>query len=161
MLTKGQPFPDFELRDQAGAAISQKDLKGQWTVVYFYVKDFSDLCTVQAKEFTALGRKYKARGCQVWGVSADSARSHSIVHQRLRLFQSLLSDPDHALMTAAGVWAPKILHGKELVGLHRSAFIVDPDGIVQEALADKAPASHAVLALERLAAIQKERQAAS
>jgi peroxiredoxin Q/BCP len=79
MLSKGQPFPDFELKNHQGATVTRKDLLGHWTVVYFYMKDYSDICTNLAKGFTALAKKFKARSCEVWGVSVDSVRSHSNV----------------------------------------------------------------------------------
>lgn len=155
MLAKGESFPDFELKDHHGAAVTQEALKNKWTVVYFYMKNYSDICTNLAKEFNALARRFKSRGCQIFGVSADSPRSHSTVWAKHRLFQSLLSDPDHALMTATGVWGPKKMHGKDIFGARRTTFIVDPQGVVREAMTDVVTLNHPAHVLEVLTSLQK------
>ena len=155
MLEKGQPFPDFTLNNHLGVAVTKDDLKGRWSVVYLYMKDYSDICTKLARDFTALGRKFKNRGAEVFGVSADSVRSHSIVFARHRLTQSLLSDPDHALMKACGVWGPKKVHGKEVMGCHRTTFLVDPEGVVREVFPNVITVNHPSNVLDALANLQK------
>lgn len=161
MLSKGQPFPDFKLKNHQGAFVTRADLKGHWSAVYFYMKDYSDLCTALAREFSMLHRKFKAKGCEIWGVSADSVRSHANMVSRHHLNLSLISDPDHALMEACGVWGPKRIHGKEAMGAYRSAFIIDPEGLVREATRDVIRAKHPAQVFELLAAAQKELGGAS
>jgi peroxiredoxin Q/BCP len=158
MLEIGQPFPEFKLNNHLGVAVTQEDLKGHWTVVYFYMKDYSDICTRLARDFTVLGRKFKSRNAEIIGVSADSVRTHSIVVGRHRLIQSLLSDPAHALMIASGVWGVKKVHGKEVMGCHRTTFVLDPEGVVREVFPNVITVNHPSNVLDALVALQKTDQ---
>jgi peroxiredoxin Q/BCP len=158
MLSKWQPFPDFQLVNHRGATVTKEDLMGHWTVVYFFMKDYSDICTKLAKDFTALSKKFRARGCEVWGVSVDSVRSHSNVVAQHNLFQSLISDPEHQLMSACGVWGPKKVHGKEVLGAHRTTFIIDPEGLVRVVMPEVVPRNHPPKVVDALSAAQKEEQ---
>jgi peroxiredoxin Q/BCP len=155
MLTREQPFPDFDLMDHRGLQTTKGDLLGHWTVVYFYMKDYSVICTRLAKDFTDLIRKFKARGCEVWGVSPDSPKTHANFLAKNRLGVSLLSDGRRQLARLCGVWGPKVFHGRQLVGTRRATFIVDPEAVVQGVLTGVLPQAHAFQALETLAAIQK------
>jgi peroxiredoxin Q/BCP len=154
MLKKGKHFPEFSLKNQNGTFTTLDDLKDHWSVVYFYMKDYSDICTNLAKEFTALSRKFKAKNTHVYGVSRDSVRSHLNVFTKHKLFQTLLSDPDHVLMEACGIWGPKMVHGKELMGAHRTTFILDPETKVREIFTNVVPLNHPANVYEALAEIQ-------
>ncbi|MDR1656845.1 MAG: redoxin domain-containing protein [Deltaproteobacteria bacterium] len=132
MLKKGNLFPDFKLKIQDGTLTTVKDLKGHWSVVYFYMKNYSDICTKLATQFSALARKFKIRNTLIYGVSRETERSNFNMHNEHKLAQFLLSDPDHVLIEAVGIWGPKMLHGKQAIGLHRTTFILDPDARVQQ-----------------------------
>ena len=161
MLKKGQPFPDFQLLNHKGATVTRENLKGHWTVLYIYMKDYSDICTNLAKDFNSLAKRFKARSCEVWGVSSDSPRSHSNVVSMHNLFQTLLSDPEHKLMEACGAWGLKKVHGKEVMGAHRTTFILDPEAVVKAVMAEVVPRNHPAQAMETLAAVQKEAETQS
>jgi thioredoxin-dependent peroxiredoxin len=126
----GKPAPAFSLPDQDGVTVTSGDLLGRWVVLYFYPKDDTPGCTVEACEFTAGIAGFQGLDAVVLGCSADSPASHRkfIAKHGLRL--RLLSDPDHAVMTAYGAWGEKVTYGKPTTGVIRSTVIVDPSGTV-------------------------------
>jgi len=132
MLETGQPFPDFELPDQGGRAHTLREYAGRWAVIYFYPKDNTSACTLEAQDFTAAAGKFKARKAAIVGVSPDSVKSHAGFAAKKELGLTLLSDAEHVLLEAAGVWQRKKMYGKEYLGVVRTTALVDPAGIVRE-----------------------------
>lgn len=154
MLEPGSPFPAFTLPDQNGGSHSLADYAGRWLVVYFYPKDNTSACTLEAVDFTALAPRFAERGAAVVGVSPDSVKSHAGFTAKKELGITLLSDPEHALLEAAGVWQKKKLYGKEHMGVVRSTCIVDPQGVVRAAWTKVKVPDHAVAVLAKLAELQ-------
>lgn len=154
MLETGQPFPAFELPDQDGRPHSLKDYAGRWTVIYFYPKDNTSACTLEAQDFTALAGQFKARKTAIVGVSPDSVKSHSGFAAKKELGITLLSDAGHVLLEAAGVWGPKKMYGKEYFGVVRTTALIDPDGIIREVWSKVKVPGHVEKVLSRLIELQ-------
>ncbi|MFC1898162.1 peroxiredoxin [Candidatus Cloacimonadota bacterium] len=132
MLTKGDRAPDFELMNQAEDLINLKNFKGKWLVLYFYPRDNTSGCTLEAKDFTCLVDQFKELGVEVVGVSKDSAKSHQNFISKHDLGIELLVDADHKTMEEYGVWQLKKMYGKESMGVVRSTFLIDPKSMIAE-----------------------------
>ena len=131
-VTEGDAAPSFELDDQAGASLSSAELDGKPYVLYFYPKDDTPGCTTQACGFRDALPDFKKLGVRVIGVSPDSSSSHERFVAKYSLPFTLLSDPDKTLSAAYGVWAKKQNYGREYMGVVRSTFLIDADGVVQK-----------------------------
>jgi len=139
MLNEGDPFPEFSLQDQAGKTVTNEDLKGQKTVVYFYPKDDTPGCTVEACEF----RDSPYTGARVIGVSPDSPKSHTKFIAKFNLNFTLLADVEHKLAEACGIWIEKSMYGKSYMGVERTTFLVGEDGSVVKIWRKVTPKGHA------------------
>ena len=128
MLKEGDAFPAFSLQDQDGNTVSNDDLKGQKAVVYFYPKDDTPGCTVEACEFRDLAPTYS--GARLIGVSPDNARSHTKFIGKFNLNFTLLADTEHALAEACGVWVEKSMFDRKYMGVARTTFLLDENGTV-------------------------------
>ena len=133
MVKVGDTAPAFDLVGDDGARLSLASLRGSQVVVYFYPKDDTPGCTVEAKDFSAALPKFKALGAEVLGVSRDSTARHQGFCKKHKLTVRLLSDDDGAVHRAYGVWGEKKLYGKVSMGIIRSSFLVDADGKIQQA----------------------------
>ena len=119
-MEKNKPFAPFRLPDQDGALRGLDDYAGKWLVVYFYPKDNTSGCTLEARSFTALAGRFAAEGAAVVGVSPDSVKTHCGFIAKQELGITLLSDPERSLIEAAGAWGKKKLYGKEYMVVVRS-----------------------------------------
>lgn len=131
-LREGDRAPSFELLDQAGSAVSSASLAGQPYVLYFYPKDDTPGCTTEACGFRDAIGDFESAGVRVLGVSPDSVASHQKFVGKYGLPFTLLSDPERTLATAYGVWALKKLYGRESMGIVRSTFLVDGEGVIRK-----------------------------
>ena len=125
---------------------------GRWLVLYFYPKDSTPGCTTEGNDFNALLPKFRKLGATVVGASRDSLKSHCNFRDRQGFRFELASDPDEALCRAFDVIKPKKLYGREFVGIERSTFLVDPDGVVREAWRKVKVPGHAQAVLDALQA---------
>lgn len=141
MLKEGQPFPEFRLLDQDGKSHTLREYAGSRVIVYFYPKDDTSGCTVEACEFQETLPKFS--GAPVIGVSPDSVKSHRKFADKFGLKFTLLADTDHALAEAAGVWVEKSMYGKKYMGVERTTFLLDADGVVLRVWNKVKPAGHA------------------
>jgi len=132
MLTKGDNAPEFCLPNSEGKPICLKDFRGRWLVLYFYPKDNSSGCTKEALEFTELKSRFEGMKAVIIGISPDSVESHRKFREKHALTITLLSDPDHKVLEAYGVWQLKRMYGREYHGVVRSTFLIDPDGKIAE-----------------------------
>ena len=130
MIEEGKKAPAFTLPTGEGDKIALKDLAGQYVVLYFYPKDDTPGCTVEAKDFQARLRKFKARNTVVLGVSKDSGESHCKFADKYGLKFPLLSDTDTKMMKKYGAWGEKKNYGKVYEGIIRSTVVIDPKGKV-------------------------------
>jgi peroxiredoxin Q/BCP len=147
-LEAGRPAPDFALESDQGETVRLSGLAGQTVVLYFYPKDETRGCTIQACEFRDARPAYDAKGARIIGVSPDSLRSHSTFRANHGLDFTLLSDPDHAVAEAYGVWVEKARDGRTYMGIERSTFVIAPDGVIRAALYGVRPAGNAAQVLE-------------
>jgi peroxiredoxin Q/BCP len=143
MLTAGTKAPDFTLLDMDGKAHSLSDFAGQRVVLYFYPKDNTAGCTRQACAFRDAQDQMAALNAAVIGISKDSAASHRKFAEKNELNFLLLSDPDHAVMEAYGVWQEKKMCGKVSMGTVRTTFIIDEKGVVEKVMEKVKPDTNA------------------
>ena len=144
MLKKNQPAPDFSSPNQHNQLVSLSDFKGKKHVVlYFYPKDDTPGCTIEANQFTALAGEFAKAGAVVIGVSKDSCASHQAFVDKYGLKLDLLADTTGALCERYGVWQDKEKNGEIKKGIVRSTFLIDKNGIVQEALYGVSVEGHA------------------
>jgi peroxiredoxin Q/BCP len=129
-LTTGMQAPEFTAADQNGNQVSLKDFKGKKVILYFYPKDDTPGCTAEACDFRDNYSGLVAKGIVVLGVSVDSEASHQKFVTKHNLPFTLLADTDHAIVEAYGVWAEKNMYGKTYMGINRSTFVIDENGII-------------------------------
>lgn len=130
MIKEGKKAPAFTLDSSTGDKVKLKDFEGQYVVLYFYPKDDTPGCTVEAQDFQAAARKLKARNAVVLGVSKDSVDSHCRFADKYRLKFPLLSDPGGKVLEKYGAWGEKNMYGKKSMGIIRSTVVIDPTGKV-------------------------------
>jgi thioredoxin-dependent peroxiredoxin len=145
-----QSAPSFQLANQSAEMVSLSDFQGQWLILYFYPKDNTPGCTTEAMDFTSLFPEFVQLGAKVVGVSPDSAASHSKFITKKNLQITLLSDPDHQVAEAYGVWQLKKFMGKEYMGIVRSTFAIDPQGNIALIWPQVKVKEHAAAVLEWL-----------
>jgi peroxiredoxin Q/BCP len=124
----GKKAPNFTLPASSGEEVSLSDYKGKTVVLYFYPKDNTPGCTKEACDFRDNVRKFTNKKAVVLGVSPDSLKSHANFIGKFDLPFVLLSDPDHEVAEAYGVWVEKSMYGKKYMGIERSTFVIGPDG---------------------------------
>jgi len=127
-LKKGAIAPDFELRDQDGKTHKLSDYKGKKVVLYFYPKDDTPGCTIEACNFRDDNALIKKRGAIVLGISVDDIKSHRKFADKYKLPFTLLSDSDKKIVEKYGVWRQKSFLGKKYMGTSRETFIIDEQG---------------------------------
>ncbi len=150
MLNPGDKAPDFTLKNADDQDVSLNDLKGKWTVLYFYPKDNTSGCTKEACGFTEALPQFQGLDAQIFGVSPDSTKSHRNFREKYDLTIGLLSDPEKDVIQAFGAWGEKKNYGKTYMGLIRSTFLIDPDGVVQHVWPNVRVAGHVEKVAEKL-----------
>ncbi len=143
MLEAGMKAPDFTLLDKDGAEISLCDFLGKKVVLYFYPKDNTPGCTRQACAFATQYKDFEKKGIAVIGVSKDSVASHLKFAEKYSLPFVLLSDPKLEAIKAYGVWQEKKLYGKVSMGVVRTTFIIDENGIIERIMPKVKPDTNA------------------
>jgi len=149
-LQIGTPAPPFSLESDQGETVRLADLKGKKVVLYFYPKDATSGCTVEACEFRDSWDAFTRRGAVVLGVSPDSVASHRSFRTAQDLPFPLLSDPDHAVAERYGVWGEKSLYGRKFFGIRRTTFVIDEQGRIAAVFRNVKPRGHAAQVLGEL-----------
>jgi peroxiredoxin Q/BCP len=139
----GRTAPLFCLPDARGTNVCLDQFKGKWVVLYFYPRDNTPGCTIEAMQFNAALEKFANLGAQVIGVSTDSQESHQKFAVKHDLAIQLLSDPSHTVLEAYGSWKPKSMFGKEFFGTSRDTFLIDPNGTIVTVWRKVSPKGHA------------------
>lgn len=152
ILEAGNQAPDFELQDSQGDLRKLSDYAGQTIVVYFYPKDDTPGCTKEACSFRDSYHDFKAAGVEVIGISPDNVKSHSKFSEKHDLPFILLSDPEHKVCEAYGVWGLKKFMGREYYGVLRTTFVIGPDGKIKKVFKNVKPADHSHEVLEAVKA---------
>jgi len=127
-LNVGDKAPDFEANDQNGNAVSLKDFAGQRVVLYFYPKDDTPTCTIQACNLRDHNAALKAKGIAVMGISVDDEKKHKKFETKHQLPFTLIADVDKKIVAEYGVWGEKKFMGKTIIGTHRITFLIDENG---------------------------------
>ncbi len=150
LLEAGSKAPEFALSNQDGQEVKLSDFAGQKVVVYFYPKDSTPGCTRQACAFAAAYDEFTRLGVPVIGISKDSVKSHQNFIAKQNLPFVLLSDPDRQAIEAYGVWQEKKLYGKVSMGVVRSTFVIDENGVIEKVYPKVKPDTNAAEILEYL-----------
>ena len=150
MLEVGTKAPAFTLPDKSGNLVSLSDFAGKKVVLYFYPKDSTPGCTRQACAFAAAYEEFGELNTVVIGVSRDSAASHQRFAEKNGLPFILLSDPERAAIEAYGVWQEKKNYGKVSMGVVRSTYIIDENGVIEKVMPKVKPDTNAAEILEYL-----------
>jgi peroxiredoxin Q/BCP len=150
-ISAGIPAPDFMLSDDNGTQQRLSDYRGQPVILYFYPKDDTPGCTLEACNFRDDYSAYVEAGVTILGVSPDTSKSHSKFKQKYQLPFPLLADKDHAVCDAYGVWGEKQFMGRAYMGVLRTTFLIDPNGDIKKVFEKVKPAEHSA---EMLAAIK-------
>jgi thioredoxin-dependent peroxiredoxin len=150
-LEPGDQAPDFTLPDQHGDPVKLSDLRGQTVVLYFYPKADTPGCTTQACSVRDHRSDYESAGAVVLGVSPDPVKPIAKFDEKYGLGFSLLSDEDHAVAEAYGVWVEKSMYGRKYMGNERTTFVIGPDGSIRDVFRTVKPAEHDDLVLGALA----------
>lgn len=143
MLEVGTKAPDFTLKNQEGQEVSLSQFAGKRVVLYFYPRDNTPGCTRQACGFAQNYEGFIQRDVVVIGVSKDSVASHLKFAQKYELPFVLLSDPDLEAIQAYGVWQEKKLYGKVSMGVVRTTYIIDPQGVIEKVMPKVKPDTNA------------------
>lgn len=147
-LSKGTPAPDFTLPDENGKEHRLSDYQGGYVLLYFYPKDDTPGCTTEACSFRDDYSQYQDADVTILGVSPDSPASHLKFKQKHQLPFTLLADEDHAVCELYKVWGPKKSFGKEYDGVHRTTYLIDPQGTIEKVFEKVSPANHSAEVLE-------------
>ncbi|HTY16045.1 MAG TPA: peroxiredoxin [Methanoregulaceae archaeon] len=152
---KGRKAPSFCLPDSSRKMTCLSDFLGKWVVLYFYPKDNTPGCTLEAMQFSNAMEDFAKLGAQVIGISQDSPESHVKFIDRHGLTVLLLSDTDHEVLKLYDAWQPKTMFGKEILGTIRTTFLIDPRGTIVEVWRRVSVKGHADAVREALLTNQK------
>ena len=153
MTLIGKPIPPFSLSDDRGATVTPQTLQGAWTVLYAYPRDATPGCTTEACDFRDNWARVQSAGAKVYGISKDSVASHQKFVANQALPFPLLSDPDKALLAPLGAFGKKVMYGKEVEGIIRSTFLVDPEGVIRHVWPKVSVKGHVQAVLDTLAGL--------
>ena len=149
----GKRFPDFSLQNQDGNTVKLDDYAGKWLVLYVYPKDDTPGCTIQGKSFTATKQDFDDANIAIAGVSADDVESHKNFCNKFAFTIDLLADPNHELLSAAGVGQSDY---KGTMYWNRTSFVIDPEGKLRKVYEKVNPEGHEQVLLEDIKAMQAD-----
>jgi peroxiredoxin Q/BCP len=149
-LKPGVKSPVFCLKNEDEQEVCLKDYKGKWVVLYFYPKDDTPGCTIEAKDFSKENPGFEALDAAILGVSADDCGSHKSFINKYKLKINLLADPDKKVLKKYGVWKKKKFMGREYMGIARTTYLIDPEGKIAFLWEKVSPAGHAGAVQEKI-----------
>lgn len=155
MLNEGDKAPAFDLPSDGGGRLVLDAFRGRPVVLYFYPKDDTEGCTLEAREFDALSAAFDAAGAVVIGVSPDSPKSHDKFKVKHELGLRLASDEDKAVAQAYGVWVEKTMYGRTFMGVERATFLISSKGRIERIWRKVAAKGHAEEVLAELTGAKK------
>ncbi|UTY40571.1 thioredoxin-dependent thiol peroxidase [Allocoprobacillus halotolerans] len=150
MLETGLKAPDFTLLNQDGESVSLSQYLGQKVILYFYPKDNTPGCSQQACGFAQLYPQFQEKGAIILGVSKDSVKSHKKFQEKYQLPFTLLSDPELEVIQAYDVWKEKNMYGKKVMGVVRTTYLINEEGMIEKAYTKVKAAKNPVDMLEVL-----------
>lgn len=149
-LNTGSVVPSFETQDQDQNRVTNKDLIGKKSIVFFYPRANTPGCTAEACNLRDNYKELQEKGYQLFGVSADAPKKQKNFANKYDLPFPLLADEDKSVINAFGVWGPKKFQGKEYDGIHRTTFLIDEKGIVERVISKVKTKDHAAQILEEI-----------
>lgn len=158
MLELGSAAPQFSLLGDDGKQYSLSSYKGKWVILYFYPKDDTPGCTIEACSLKDNWHSFDQFDVVVFGASADSVASHKKFKEKYDLPFTLLSDPDKKTMTEYQVWLEKSMFGKKYMGIQRATYIIDPQGKIAQVYPKVTPTSHTSKLLKDLEQLQQKKK---
>ena len=147
----GKRVPALKATLDDGSTLDLKSLRGKWIVIYFYPRDATPGCTSEARDFRDLHGRFRKLDCEILGVSRDSVASHARFREKQELPFHLVADGDETWCRAFGVIHEKVLYGKRHLGVVRSTFLIDPQGVLHTEWRNIRVPGHAASVLETLA----------
>lgn len=141
-LTEGKKAPAIKLKDQNGKTVSLSDFAGKKVVIFFYPKDMTPTCTVQACNLRDGFSELKKQGMVVLGISPDDVDSHKKFEEKNKLPFTLLADPTHGVLEKYGVWGEKSMYGRKYMGVIRTTFLIDEKGIIRKIIEKPKSSDH-------------------
>ena len=153
-IAVGDKAPNFCLTETNGTEICLKDLEGKWVILYFYPKDNTKGCTIEAIDFTKSLAEFNKLGAVILGVSPDSIKSHQKFTEKHELKIQLLSDEEKNVLTSYGVWQEKSMYGRTYMGVVRSTVLIDPHGNIAEIWSKVRVANHVESVKQKLLELQ-------
>lgn len=154
MPSEGKKAPAITLKSGNGETVKLPDFKGKLVVLYFYPKDDTPGCTVEANDFQANIKAFERAGAVVLGVSPDSEKSHCKFADKFGLQFTLLADEKHEVAEKYGVWVEKSMYGKKYMGVQRATFLIDGEGKIAKVWPKVKPDGHAKEVLEAIKALK-------
>ena len=142
-IAEGILAPDFTLPTDTGDTLTLSSLRGQWVVLFAYPKDDTSGCTVEACVFRDALPRFDASKAVILGISPDSVKSHVKFKEKFELPYTLLSDEEKTVLQAYDVWKEKSMYGRKYMGVERTTFLIDPEGLIAKVFAKVTPAGHA------------------
>ena len=154
MIEEGQTVPKFEASDANGNKVKSSDLRGKKYVIYFYPKDFTPGCTIEADEFSKDYSKFQKEEIEIIGISPDDVDSHKKFCEKMGIKFPLLADTDKEISQKFGVWGKKNFMGREYMGVNRSTFLVNEKGKIFKIFFKVKPAGHSKEVFEEFSKIK-------
>ncbi|MBU3677632.1 MAG: thioredoxin-dependent thiol peroxidase [Chitinophagaceae bacterium] len=142
-LKAGDKAPNFSLKNQDGKKVALKDFKGQKFVLFFYPKDMTSTCTVEACNLRDNYSALQKQGIAVVGISPDDETSHQKFIGKHELPYTLLADTEQTMLNAYGVWGEKSMYGRKYMGVHRTTFLINEDGKIHDVIVKVEAKNHA------------------
>ncbi len=154
MISEGKSVPTFQLSDAHGNTVKSSEIKGKKFVIYFYPKDFTPGCTVEADEFSRDYKKFQKAGIEIIGISKDDVESHKKFCKKMKIPYILLADTKTEVSKLFGVWGTKNFMGREYMGIKRSTFLVNEVGKIFKVFEKVKPKGHSKEVLEAYASVE-------
>jgi peroxiredoxin Q/BCP len=153
-LEIGNKAPSFSAKNEKDEIVNLSDFKDRKLILFFYPRDDSPGCTKQACSLRDNFRRFQKMGIDVIGVSPDSVKKHQKFINKYEFQYSLLSDPDKEIINAYGVWGTKKFMGREIIGVHRTTFIINEEGTIEKIIKKVVTKTHGDQILEELKALE-------
>jgi peroxiredoxin Q/BCP len=147
-IHEGDIAPDFSFSDYKGINTKLSDLRGRRIVLYFYPKDFTPGCSTEATEFARDYEKFKAKNIDILGISPDDEESHSKFREKMNIPYHLVPDTDFTISKRYAVYGPRNFMGKEYIGVSRTTFLVDQNGVIIKIFNKVKPLGHSLEVLQ-------------
>jgi thioredoxin-dependent peroxiredoxin len=147
-IHEGDIAPDFSFGDHKGINTKLSDLRGRRIVLYFYPKDFTPGCSTEATEFARDYEKFKAKNIDILGISPDDEESHSKFREKMNIPYHLVPDTDFTISKRYAVYGPRNFMGKEYIGVSRTTFLVDQNGVIIKIFNKVKPLGHSLEVLQ-------------